>query len=55
MPHIFKTLHLLLRVDASGDEKDENLLNTLLPDDALGVDSVFKLIPKVMVELIGSS
>ncbi len=31
------------------------MVNILLPDDTVDVESVFKLIPKVLVEMIGSS
>ena len=52
---MFKIIHSLLRVDSNQEEKGENLVNILLPDEALGVESVYKLIPKLIVELIGSS
>lgn len=34
---------------------DEKLVNLLLPDDTLGVPSLFKIMPQLLVELIGSS
>lgn len=52
---MFKIIHSLLRVDSNSEEKGENLVNILLPDEALGVESVYKLIPKLIVEMIGSS
>ena len=53
--NVLKTIHQLLRVDSNQEEKGENLMNTMLPDDVLDVESVYKLIPKLIVEMIGSS
>jgi hypothetical protein len=42
-------------VDSNAEEKGENLLNVMLPDEVIDIESVYKIIPKLIVEMMGSS
>ena len=54
--------HSWWRMDLSSEEKsifymfniDERLIN-MLPDDTMGVPSMMKIIPKLLIEQLGSS
>lgn len=46
--------HSWWRMDLTSDEKNERLIN-MLPDDTMGVPSMMKIIPKLLIEQLGSS
>ncbi|CAD8130293.1 unnamed protein product [Paramecium sonneborni] len=55
MPQMMRFFHGYWRNDLGQDDKNEKLVSMLLPDDTLGVPSLFKIMPQLLVELIGNS
>ncbi|CAK85751.1 unnamed protein product (macronuclear) [Paramecium tetraurelia] len=55
MPQMMRFFHGYWRNDLGQDDKNEKLVTMLLPDDTLGVPSLFKIMPQLLVELIGNS